>query len=270
MTMLLFDLDGNLQNWPATDRAWQFGDGVFRTLYAEDGHVRDLVGQVAHLLHDAQLLHLQPLPAVGQLSEVTTKVVGEQGKFRLKWIISSGDSAGGYLRSGPARTMLALSPLPDDYRPPQQINAWRCETVLQPAGPWSAAKHLNRLDQVMARREQDPHVFPEGVMCDSQGHIASGISSNLFWVDRDQRLHTHPLDEQGVHGRTRARIIALAEKQGQPVALSLWKPEQFIDQAEEAFFCNSIWGCVPLQQFVGWSSRQTAICTSYNAGLGFS
>ncbi len=270
MSMLLFDLEGNPQNWPATDRGWQFGDGVFRTLYAENGHVRDLVGQVAHLIHDAKLLGLRPLPAVDVLSEATVNAIGSTGKYRLKWVVTAGDSAGGYLRAGPARTMLALAPLPDDYQPPASISSWVCQTTLRGGGgAWNAAKHLNRLEQVMARGERDPHDFAEGVICDVQGNVATGISSNLFWVDREQKLHTHPLDDGGVQGRTRSRILALVEEQGDPVRFSRWQPEYFKQHAVEAFFCNSLWGCVPLAKLDDWEPEQAVVCADYNRGLGF-
>lgn len=270
MSMLLFDLDGNSQNWPSTDRGWQFGDGVFRTLYAEDGHVRDLVGQVAHLVHDAQLLGLEPLPAVDVLSEATLKVIGSAGKYRLKWVVTAGDSAGGYLRAGPARTLLALSPLPADYRPPASISSWLCQTTLRGGGgAWNAAKHLNRLEQVMARKERDPHKFAEGVICDAHGDVASGISSNLFWVDREQQLHTHSLEEVGVQGRTRSRILALADEKGVPVLFSRWQPDYFKQHAVEAFFCNSLWGCVPLTLLDDWKPKQAIVCARHNQELGF-
>lgn len=270
MSLQLFDVEGQAQNWPTTDRAWQFGDGVFRTLYAEDGHVRDLVGQVTHLLHDARLLELEPLPAVDTLSQTTQQVIGERGKFRLKWVVSAGDSAGGYLRAGPARAMLAMSALPGDYCPPAQVASWCCQTALRTGdGAWSTSKHLNRLEQVLARREQDPHTYAEGVMCDSEGALATGISSNLFWVDAEQQLHTHPLQGMGVHGRTRARILALAETRGTVVQMSRWSLAQFVDQAVEAFFCNSLWGCVPMASLSHWAPAQATVATQLNTELGF-
>ncbi len=270
MSLQLFDIEGCQQDWPPTDRAWQFGDGVFRTLYAEAGHVRDLVGQVTHLLHDARLLGLEPLPAVDTLSETTLRVIGRQGKFRLKWVISAGDSAGGYLRAGPARAMLAVSALPEDYHAPSQAPAWICKTALRTGGgAWAAAKHLNRLEQVLARQEQDPHAYVEGVMSDTDGYVASGISSNLFWLDAAQQLHTHPLQGVGVQGRTRARILALAEAQGKPVRLSRWSLQQFKENAVEALFCNSLWGCVPVASVDTWEPRQQTVAGSFNAELGF-
>lgn len=269
MTTVLFDLQGQVQNWPSSDRAWQFGDGVFRTVYAEDGQVRDLVGQVAHLLHDAQLLELQPLPSVAQLCETSQKVIGKLGKYRLKWVISGGDSAGGYLRAGAARTMLALAPLPDEYAPPNAIDAWVCCTRLQQGGSWASAKHLNRLEQVMARRERDPHQFAEGVLCDVSGRLGSGISSNFFWVDSAQQLFTHPLDGAGVHGRTRNRILALADRQTAPVVQKAVDFATFSAQAVEAFVCNSLWGCVSVKSLETWSSAQNTQCAHYRQALGF-
>ena len=69
MSLILHDLDGQLRAWPATDRAWQFGDGVFRTGRVEQGQVDDLAGQLTHLLGDARKLALSPLPAPEALAQ---------------------------------------------------------------------------------------------------------------------------------------------------------------------------------------------------------
>lgn len=272
MSMIVVDLNGRPQAWPPLDRAWQFGDGVFRTVCIRDGHVRDLVGQVAHLLHDAHLLKLDPLPEVEALCHASTALAAGHARGRLKWIISGGDSAGGYARSGPPRTMLALSSLPDDYRSPDTFAAWRCETPLRPGCGWAGAKHLNRLDNVMARTERDPKTWPEGIMCDGAGCPASGISSNLFGLRHDGQLVTHPLAQGGVHGRTRARILALAEQQGQAVQLAALSWAQWNDEVTAAFVCNSLWGCVPLRAIDEWTGAECPQAVEFNVALdlGFS
>lgn len=255
MSLQLYDIEGRLQNWPDSDRAWQFGDGVFRTALVRQGQVRDLVGQLTHLLGDARRLRLDPLPDLDQLMEATSAVTRGQACARLKWVISAGDSSAGYVRAGPPRAMLALLPLPKDYRPLGQMQAWICSTRLSHSENTRGAKSLNRLDQVLARTEQDPHQWPEGLMCDREGHLASGISSNLFWADPQGRLSTHPLDDCGVRGRTRARILALAEAAGQPVMQRSATPAEVFQEAAEILLCNSLWGVASVTSVADWSAQ---------------
>lgn len=264
MSMTLYDLSGQPTHWAPTDRGWQFGDGVFRTVRVVNGVVHDMVGQVAHLLHDAHLLGLEPLPAVDELCDATTRVARGLKQARMKWVITAGDSAGGYMRSGPATAVLAVSPLPETFEPPEQLHLWLCHTPVRPGGGWSGAKHLNRLENVMARCERDPHERPEGLMCDYQGHVASGIMTNVFWVESDGTLCTHPLNAGGVHGRTRSRILALDT----PVRLvqrawSDWKQE-----AISAFVCNSVWGCVDVASVDDWVPAGSGRSEELNKELG--
>ena len=157
------------------------------------------------------------MPAPEALAQASQRIAQGHKHARIKWVISAGDSFGGYARAGEPRTLIALSPLNASWRPPQHVHAWICHTRLQAAGDWAGAKHLNRLENVMARRERAPSDCVEGLMCDAHGQLACGVSSNLFWRDRQGRLCTHPLDDCGVRGRTRARILAAAEAQGEAV-----------------------------------------------------
>ena len=259
MSLILHDLDGQLRAWPATDRAWQFGDGVFRTGRVEQGQVDDLAGQLTHLLGDARKLALSPLPAPEALAQASQRIAQGHKHARIKWVISAGDSFGGYARAGEPRTLIALSPLNASWRPPQHVPAWICHTRLQAAGDWAGAKHLNRLENVMARRERAPSDCVEGLMCDAHGQLACGVSSNLFWRDRQGRLCTHPLDDCGVRGRTRARILAAAEAQGEAVRFVAERVADVLAEACELVAVNSLWGALSIDAVDDWRAqgRQT-------------
>jgi 4-amino-4-deoxychorismate lyase len=65
-------------------------------------------------------------------------------------------------------------------------------------------KHLNRLEQVLARAEwQDD--YAEGLMRDTKGLVIEGTMTNLFLVRDDGTLVTPDLSQSGVAGVMRAR-----------------------------------------------------------------
>ena len=74
-------------------------------------------------------------------------------------------------------------------------------------------KHLNRLENVLARSEWRDPAISEGLMCDAEGRVIGGTMSNLFLL-RGKALVTPELDKCGVAGVIRGLIIerARAEK----------------------------------------------------------
>ena len=72
-------------------------------------------------------------------------------------------------------------------------------------------KHLNRLEQVLARSEWTDPAIQEGIMLDSEGHVIEGTMTNLFYV-KDDNIYTAALEQSGVAGIVRGLIMQLAEQ----------------------------------------------------------
>jgi 4-amino-4-deoxychorismate lyase len=78
---------------------------------------------------------------------------------------------------------------------------------LQPA--LAGLKHLNRLEQVMARAEwADPRI-DEGIMQSLDGRVIECVAANLFLV-RDSTVITPRIRDCGVDGVTRRQVLATA------------------------------------------------------------
>lgn len=228
------------------DRALHYGDGVFRTLAIHDGSVLDLAGQLEHLQADA--LRLDIAPEMDSLSEEAQRLARGQAAAVLKIIVSRGNSERGYAASRqlkPNRCLL-LSPPPPDIgaRQRQGVSLYRCATRLACGPQLAGIKHLNRLEQVLARREWEDASMAEGLVCNIQNHIISGVQSNLFLV-RDAMLLTPELSQSGIAGRMRARIMELAAASGsacQELVLT-WED---LARAQEVFLSNSLIGIWPV------------------------
>ena len=112
-------------------------------------------------------------------------------------------------------------------------------------------KHLNRLEQVLARAELGAHGGFEGLLCSSSGLLASGSMSNVFLVQQG-RLCTPCVDRCGVAGVMRAVVLREARQAGiavheMPVAPSA------LGQAEEVFLTNIRIGIRPVDRLDGRS-----------------
>jgi branched-chain amino acid aminotransferase len=84
----------------------------------------------------------------------------------------------------------------------------------------------------------------EAIMLDTEGNLAEGATSNLFFV-RDGTLHAPSLDGPILPGITRRVVLGLADEEGIPVAERTYQPAD-LRAADEAFLTNSTWEIRPV------------------------
>jgi 4-amino-4-deoxychorismate lyase len=104
-------------------------------------------------------------------------------------------------------------------------------------------KHLNRLEQIMARAEWDQQ-YEEGLLLDYNGQLIEGTMSNLFLV-REGAVYTPTLDKCGVAGIARSVLLDLGAELAVRIdrqVLSLTD----LEAAQEVFLCNSLIGIWPV------------------------
>src|SRR5690606_18605217 len=115
-----------------------------------------------------------------------------------------------------------------------------CSTRLGTNPQLAGIKHLNRLEQVLARAEWQDGPWAEGLVCDQQGRVVCGTMTNMFIV-RTGTLYTPPITDCGVEGITRARVLERAGTLGIPAhTVPLWPDE--VRAADEVFLCNTVIG----------------------------
>jgi 4-amino-4-deoxychorismate lyase len=245
---------------PISDRGLQYGDGLFETVAVIDSTPRFWQRHMLRLAQGESILGLPASDKVGLSKEAEALCFGcDRGVLKL--IITRGSGGRGYRppESPEPRRILTLHPWPDYpetwYR--EGIRLRLCET------PWSlnwrlaGVKHLNRLDQVLARREwQDPRIA-EGLMCDSQGRVISVTQGNLFLV-RDGRLYTPDLSHAGIKGILREIIIQSASSLAIPLQITEITIQQVRD-ADALFVTNALLGLCPVAEMDGVVYRRDAI-----------
>lgn len=230
-----------------TDRGLQFGDGVFETLRVSGGAARYLGRHLRRLQTGCQRLGIGGLDFEALGGEISARA-REAGEAVLKLIVTRGSGGRGYgceptLRANRILRLSALPPLPAEASD-SGIRARLCRTrlALQPA--LAGIKHLNRLEQVLARREWDDPAIREGLLQDHDGRLIEGTMSNLFLV-RGGELLTADLTGCGVAGVMRSVIFDLARTERLPCSRRALSVEQ-LRSAQEVFVCNSLIGIWPV------------------------
>lgn len=227
----------------ALDRGLMYGDGVFRTLRLASGRAVWLSAHLAKLAADAARLAIA-CPSAELWQRDVARVAAQYPEGALKLVLTRGVGARGYAPPesvAPTRLVVA-GPLPAWPAALWQsgIEARLCDLRLARQPRLAGIKHLNRLENVLARAEWDDPAIREGILLDASGRVVSGVSSNVF-IYRAGELLTPRLDECGVAGVARARLVELAAGRG----LSVREADFDLDAllaAEEVLLTNSLIG----------------------------
>lgn len=240
-----------------TDRGLQYGDGLFETMAVLNGEIPLWDKHWQRLTSGCIKLAIS-CPDKDQLEhEITTLCQHHDNinteRFVIKLIVTRGNGQQG---NGPrgyrfakdliSTRILSTYPWPDhpeEYKT-KGVSVRYCSTTLSENKTLAGVKHLNRLEQVLARNEWGDD-FQEGLMLNMKGHVVDGTMSNLFMV-KDNQLLTPELSTSGVAGVMRQTIIELAQK------LSITVKEKNIfqsdlEQADEVFLTNSLFGIWPVK-----------------------
>ena len=229
-----------------SDRGLAYGDGLFETIAVASGRPLLFKRHLYRLFEGCTRLGMAVDRAL-----IERELLGyakAMGSGVLKLILTRGDSQRGYGAdpSASPRRILQASPRPA-Y--PQShydtgVRLFPCATRLAEQPLLAGLKHLNRLEQVIARNEWASAEFAEGLMLDMAGRIVEGVFSNVFLV-RHNTLLTPELSRCGVAGTLRAELLDRAQEAGCRVAVTDLTLDD-LAQASEVFVCNSVYGIWPV------------------------
>jgi len=233
-----------------TDRGLQFGDGVFESIRIHQSKPVWWQQHVNRLLDGCRRLRFADMPDIDALQQEVTAMVSDCEAGVLKIIITRGFSNRGYTASADmlANRVLSLTPgMRHQFRTELGIVMGICKQRLAGHDSLSGIKHLNRLEQVLARLQCQAEGWDEGIMLDEQDTIIEGTMSNLF-IWREDHLLTPSLQKTGIKGLCRERIITLAAENGIKVEQSKLQLEDMANSSG-IFVTNSLIGIWPVIEF---------------------
>jgi len=231
------------------DRGLLYGDGVFRTIRASQGHALHWPLHYLKLQHDCFVLGIT-CPNFVLLSDELRSLLSAQSECVIKLIVTRGSGTRGYapnILEEPTRIWDVFShpKYPMDWAANGVKVRW-CQLRLSHQPRFAGIKHLNRLENVLAAAESGDEDIAEGLLMDVMGNVIEGVRSNLFLVSQG-RLITPDLSNCGVAGVQRERVMAWASENGIPVQVRSFLPDDVME-ADEVFLVNSVIGVWPVRE----------------------
>jgi 4-amino-4-deoxychorismate lyase len=213
------------------DRGLHYGDGLFETMVVRGGRVRFEAQHVARFATGCGRLDLCCDPAsvfaevrafAAAVGEATVKLIVTRGTARVRGYAPVGDEVPRRVLlayppapviGAPAAPGAASAPAPASAAAPASFTLRRVAALYGENPALAGIKHLNRLEQVLARAEAQRLGVDEGLVCSSSGWLVSGTMSNVFLLDRHVLL-TPSLQRCGIAGVTRAVVLREAARFG--------------------------------------------------------
>ena len=182
---------------PALDRGLAYGDGLFESIRLVDAVAPLWSRHMQRLVESCERLRI-PVPDAAQLWREVLEVTCGMPHSVARITVTRGIGERGYALPAsprPMRVVTAFAP-PEvaDSAYTQGVRMRVCDIRLAEQPLLAGMKHLNRLEQVLARAEWDDSAIVEGVLCDSHGRA---ISATMAGVARAEVLSAYPQAQVG-------------------------------------------------------------------------
>lgn len=245
------------ENVPANDRGLSYGDGLFETVAVVAGRPLLLEQHLARLERGLQSLKF-PSETLSQVKRDLAALVLPETAV-LKITVTRGVGQRGYALPmlTAATRILTITAAPDfTGRQAEGVKLHHCEYRLPHNPVLAQIKHLNRLDQVMARSEWSDPSIAEGIVCDVEGYVVEGTMSNILWF-KEGIAYTPLLDKCGVRGVMLDYLLYHLQQLKIEVKQGRYLTDELLS-ADEVLVCNSLIGIWPV---VAISDAQFSIGT---------
>ncbi|OGI38021.1 MAG: aminodeoxychorismate lyase [Candidatus Muproteobacteria bacterium RBG_16_62_13] len=230
------------------NRGLHYGDGLFETIAVRHGLPRHWDLHLRRLQRGCERLGI-PAPAADVLAGEARQVSAGHERAVVKLILTRGGIRRGYRAedSVAADRLWRAYPWPDypSHHGLDGVAVRICRTPLARQPRLAGLKHLNRLEQVLARAEWQQE-YEEGLMLDTEGNVIEGVSSNLFAVKQGV-LITPLLDQCGVEGITRDRVMEAAHRLGWSVRVQPLRVDELL-ASDEIFLTSALIGIWPVKR----------------------
>jgi 4-amino-4-deoxychorismate lyase len=244
------------------DRAFLYGDGVFETMRIAQGDIPMWGYHRQRLVKSQQVMGLALDDFFVQWQSFAVRHLSHIESACAKLVISRGEGPRGYKIpvKGNLSWWLQVTDLPNVSEQIVNQSSYRltlCQHALSRQPALAGLKHLNRLDQVMARSEwTEQDSFDEGVMFNIDGDVIEGTMSNLFWLKKNE-IYTPDLSQEGVDGCVRRWLI---DKQPQGMSINIVRDVKLDEllMAEGVFLTNSLVGVKKVHQIDGHKIADSA------------
>lgn len=217
------------------------------------------------LLEDIRRL-LHEIVEDTEVHDETSQLTKNQA-YAIKIILTRGSGERGYLF--PAKQaenrIVSVSPVASDYSSILSGHLlvgelYLCQQPVSINTGLAGLKHLNRLENVIARNEfatRKDCSYIDGLMLNDDANVIEGTMSNLFAVSGDL-LITPDLQRSGVNGVMRDVIIELASSDDIDVRVRELKSDELLSM-DAIFLTNSLIGMKSVNRLLDIDYEQSQI-----------
>lgn len=234
---------------PIRDRGLAYGDGLFETIAIIEGMAHNWDLHFKRLFLGSKQLKIK-------IPEETTLFNGfkqllvstKKSTFIIKIIITRGEGGKGYQcpENTSSQWIMMVNSWPE-YPASfylKGINAQQSDFKLSVQPFLAGIKHLNRLEQVIAKQALADE-YQEALLSNTDNFLIEGISSNLYFVENGL-LCLPSLEQCGISGTIRTQILNLCAKLDIKFQIADFTIEN-IYNCDEIFYSNSIIGLWPVK-----------------------
>jgi aminodeoxychorismate lyase len=235
------------------DRGFLYGDGLFEGVLVTRGRPFRWHEHMERLQRGVDFLKLTVLFSHDELLQYALRLIerNRMPECILRLSISRGITARGYSPRNAIRPafVMTLHPAPViDAKMPR----WRVITAslrLPANDPLTSFKTANKLSQVLARAEADAAGAHEAILLNTDGRLAEGTTSNLFWI-KAGTIFTPALPDGALPGVTRGVVLDLCVKMRIKGKEKKAGPGE-LRQADGAFLTMTSMGIVEIESLDG-------------------
>lgn len=228
----------------AQDRGLSYGDGLFETVRVIGDRAPLWSRHMARLAEGGRRLAI-PVPASDVLWHEARGVTAGMAEAVVRITVTRGVGQRGYAPPAEPVPSRVVAAFPMPVLAPRLVDDGLrlriCDLRLAEQPALAGLKHLNRLEQVLARAEWSDPAVHEGLLLDVAGRAVCATMANVFAVI-DGVVVTPSLTRCGVAGVARAEVLAaLPAAQVRDLVL------HELLSASEVFLTSSVRGILPVQ-----------------------
>ena len=235
------------------DQGFLYGDGVFDTLRAYRGRLFLAERHLARLHRSCACIGIPVLLSEQGWLPVLKEVLSRNRlqDCLLRITITRGEGKAGQLFSSDSSPTVVICPRTVPQLPASFTQQGISVTLVKTRRNISSAipaevKSLSFLNNILAKQEAIQCDAYEGLMLNTEGYVAEGATSNVFFVESG-RLYT-PSSACGIlQGITREVVIHLARDAGIPVEEGSYESERLVN-ADECFLTNTAIEILPVKE----------------------
>jgi len=262
-----FLINGTFQKISPFDRAFQYGDGIFRTFLVDNKKPRHWKSHSKKIIEDCRAIKITPPKESALLSDIQL-LFKTKKKAVGKFIISRGVSERGYKFNSTITHNRFLIKTKMPVYPKEYfkfgVDLHVCKQKLNPS-VLSGVKHLNRLENIMARQEWNSDRYADGILLDQDSNVIECISSNIF-IRIGKTIYTPKMSHVGIKGVTRELFIKIGLKLGFRIKEAIFGLDKLL-KSDEVFITNSLFGVLQVRKIKNKVWQHQKLASLFNQEL---